>query len=695
MENKPIFITMKKLIIITLGLLFMGSSFAQEPTNLQKSWREFIHKRDISKRYLESNIPLSTTMNSQPAMTAKHQYSSALPADRWFPGEWEEVQAIVVTPYYEYLVPGHENDQYWYADPLVTGHADYYHYSNGWRQQGSGPYVITMDTTSTFGNTFFYLMDGIQLGGAEAWVHVEQASDSNIVLRKLERMNLRHENVKFIVGPGNSFWYRDCGPICFYFGAEDSVAMLDFMYYPGRALDDSLPSLIEQQMNIPNYMTQIEWEGGNCVVDGAGMVLSSDAIYSNNMDDVGQITWNGRDESTINYETKQRLTKAQVKDSLASLLGPRACYILPAFKYDGGTGHVDLYCDMWDENEFVFSKFPDYYSNWRDYATASKNIDSLSSYQSYFGNDYKKHFIPFPCKDNGTAFSSQASYNDSYTRTYSNHTFVNNVILQPVFSTVQNGEPTKEWDRRKFDSLKLAYPGYTLYPINVKEFDGSGGAIHCITKQIPADNPVRILHPSYTGMQNQLAGHNAEISAIVTNRSGIDNVKLYWRVDGNEWETVDLVQNDPSANEWSGIMEMAGIDHADGSYNTFEYYLSATSNNGKTITKPMTAAQGGYYTFYIGENVPVSINTVSVEEAFGQFFPNPSSEQAHIQIEMSESHPIDINIVDLTGRTIYHSTIQPEGDIIYTLNTNRLAKGVYSVVFSSPEGQVVRRLVIE
>ena len=134
-------------------------------------------------------------------------------------------------------------------------------------------------------------MDGIQLGGAEAWVHVEQASDSNIVLRKLERMNLRHENVKFIVGPGNSFWYRDCGPICFYFGAEDSVAMLDFMYYPGRALDDSLPSLIEQQMNIPNYMTQIEWEGGNCVVDGAGMVLSSDAIYSNNMDDIEESPW--------------------------------------------------------------------------------------------------------------------------------------------------------------------------------------------------------------------------------------------------------------------------------------------------------------------------------------------------------------------------------------------------------------------
>ena len=157
----------------------------------------------------------------------------------------------------------------------------------------------------------------------------------------------------------------------------------------------------------------------------------------------------------------------------------------------------------------------------------------------------------------------------------------------------------------------------------------------------------------------------------------------------------DLRPTTPKQPEKSAKLQPVEAEASDADEDTFEYYLSATSNNGKTITKPMTAAQGGYYTFYIGENVPVSINTVSVEEAFGQFFPNPSSEQAHIQIEMSESHPIDINIVDLTGRTIYHSTIQPEGDIIYTLNTNRLAKGVYSVVFSSPEGQVVRRLVIE
>lgn len=679
-----------------MGLLVAGSSFSQTEGTLSKSWREFIHKRDISQRYLESNIPLSTAV----APAAKHTYAASLPADRWFPGEWEEVGAIVVTPYYEYLVPGHEGAMDWMADPLVTGYAQYYKFSGGWREQGVGPYIPVMDTTSTFGNTFFYLMDGIQLGGAEAWVHVEAAEDSNIVLRKLQRMNLRHDNVRFIVGPGNSFWYRDCGPICFYYGEQDSVAMLDFMYYPGRALDDSLPSLIESQMGIPDFMTQIEWEGGNCVVDGAGMVLSSDAIYSNNMDRTGQLTWNGSDPNTINYAVKQPLTQAKVKDSLASLMGPRACYILPAFRYDGGTGHVDLYCDMWDENEFVFSKFPGHYSSWTDARTAVKNIDSLSSYQSVFGNDYKKHFIPFPCTDNGGAFSSQGAYNSNYTRTYSNHTFVNNVILQPVFSKVENGVPSKDWDRARFDSIKAAYPGYTLYPIDVREFDGSGGAIHCITKQIPAENPIRILHPSYTGDQTALlAQGSAEITALVTNRSGIDNVKLYWRLDGGEWNEVDMEIRDASANEWFCNMDLSDVVLVDtvGSYVTIEYYLSATSNNGKTITKPMTAGQGGYYTFYMGDRsvFPVAIDPVSMNQTIGQFYPNPSSEKADIQIEMGGEGRMDVAVVDMMGRTVYHTSLQADGTILYTLNASRLAKGAYSVVFSNREGQVVRRLVVE
>ena len=720
---------MKKNLIMLAACAFAFAATAQtaEPTQeeLMRSFRQTVQKRDISQRHLNTNIPLSNDIVNSKG----NSFAKDLPQDRvWFPGEWEEVKAICVTPYYTYLVPGHENSRYWMADPLVSGYAQYYQYNQlqGWTEQGMGHYISVMDTTSSFGKVFFYLMDGIQLGGAEAWVRVEHPEDSLIVLRTLARMNLRHEGVRFIIGKGNSFWFRDCGPIAFYYGEEDSVAMLDFTYYPGRALDDSLPSLIHWQMGIPNYLTDIEWEGGNCLVDGAGMVFSSDAIFSSNRDGYGQLYWDGNDISTLEYKRVNVLNNTQIKQALQALIGQRATHILPAYQYDGGTGHVDLYADAWDENGFVFSVMPETYSSWTDYRTGQKNIDSLCSYKSVFNRDYyTMATLPFPSKDNGSNFSSQSDYNNNYTRTYSNHTFVNNVILQPCFSRVEGGEPSAQWDRNNIELIKQAYPGYTIYPVDVREFDGSGGAIHCVTKQIPADNPIRILHKNIH--DTIIPMEQVPVSAIITNKSGIAHAEVVYRVNEGDWQTVSLTAN---GNRFYGNID---LDNSTDVTHIMEYYISATSNNGKTITKPMTASQGGYYTFNYNAGTPnfdstmfdfdtmpmpaenitftfsstwttedsddprplAGIDDVELEESFGQFYPNPATEQANLNINLGDGGNYTVTIVDNSGRTVHTSSLQSAGQIVFTINTNRLASGVYNVVFSGNGNRIVRRLIVK
>lgn len=773
---------MKKIILSVLFLGLALASMAQNATNkeqMMREWRQVKHQRNISGQAAKSNIPMG-----EAAPAAKQ--GKSLPEDRvWFPGEWEEVKAIVVTPYYEYLPDTNLGSGYFSADPLVTGVADYYQYNftRGWISMGiQGPYVSEMDTASSFGRTAFSLMDGIQRGHAEAWVRVEKAQDSLAVLRTLARLGFRHDSVRFIVGSGNSFWYRDCGPICFYYGDQDSLAMLDFEYYPGRALDDSLPSLITRQMNIPNYINTIEWEGGNCLVDGAGFLFTSDAVYSNNRDQVGQITWDGRNPSSIHYTTKTSLTNNQTRQALRDLLGQRETHVLTAYRYDGGTGHIDLYADMCEENGFVFSIMPDTYSSWTDYRTGARNIDSLCSYTSIFDRPYYKASIPFPSTDNGGNFANQSTYNEQYTRTYSNHTFVNDLILQPVFSSVINGQPTAAWDRHNIEQLKAAYPGYTIYPIDVRDYDGSGGAIHCITKQIPADNPVRILHKSIVGTANDMRGHDIPVSAIITNRSGIDHAECIYRINGGEWQTIALNAN---GNKFSSVIPTASINdrvfdttfaamsRVDSTlisidtvvidsvvnYNytysldtinytdtiatlrdtniTFEYYISATSNNGKTITKPMTAHQGGYYSFYYNgqEEVldsvnydfsteprpltditftfaanrtyldtneapqppvhPVGIDEANLDNAFGQFYPNPASDQAKININLGDGGRYQVAIIDELGRTIHTTTLQTAGSITFAIRTDHFAPGIYTVRFAGNGHQIVRRLMVK
>lgn len=684
---------MKQMLVIALVLAaFVGTLNAQstDEAALRRARLEF-HKRDASQQHLRSLHPQA------PAQAAKADAKGGvqMPQDFWFPGEWEEVKAVVTTVYYLNYPEGHEDDMTWTASPLLGGYADWYHYANnGWQNAGMGRYVSVPDTSGDdFSNVFYYLIDAVQTGGAESWVRVEQAADSAIVLRQLGRMGLRHDNVRFIVGYGNSFWYRDCGPIAFYHGEGDSLAMVDFTYYPDRTLDDSLPHYIEQQMGIPNICTTIEWEGGNCLVDGAGMLVTSEATYYGNCNDTyGPLTWDGSNPNTINYSSKPRLTKQQVADSLSNLVGPRATHIVPSFKYDGGTGHIDLYADMIDENQFVFSKFPARYSNWTDYKTAQKNIDSMMHWHTLFGTNYTQASIPFPCTNNGGYFSNQNSYNNNYTRSYSNHTFVNNVIIQPVFSRVENGEPTAAWDRERFDSLRLAYPGYTLYPINVSSFDGNGGAIHCITKQIPADSPIRILHSSLTGKHPELNDGHITLNATVTNNQGISLVRCFYRVDGGSWNEVAMT---PDGNDYTCSFDL-GIQHSGDWWATVEYYLSATNNGGKTITKPMTAGQGGYYTFYLGTNIPVGISENETEtEAFGLFFPNPANGQAHIDVSLGSGDTYDVKIVDLMGRVAHHATLRGEGTLRHTVDTHGLAKGVYNVVFTANDGRcTVRRLMV-
>ena len=729
-----------RMLCVSLFFIFHLSFFislhAQGDTPdsmMMRQYFQMAHRRDLSSQHLYDIIPLSSTSSS--SLDGGRGQVRSLPDDRvWFPGEWEEVQAVVVTLYYTYKPVQNPSQGYWTATPLLPGVAQYHQYVSGqWVDAGYGPYRATLETSSDLAKVPFYLIDAIQKGGAQAWVRVEQSGDTSIVARQLSQMGLRHDNIRFLVGPGNSIWYRDCGPICFYHGDQDSLAMLDFSYYPKRSIDDMLPTLIHQYTGIPNYQTSIKWEGGNCLVDGAGTLVSSDAVYEKNTDPYGHLTWDGIDPNTIEYTQVEPLSPQQVQQALHEIIGQRATHILPAYKYAGGTGHVDLYVDMRDENGFVFSLIPDMYSSWVDYQTNRQNIDSLCSYTSLFHRPYRQlGTIPFASGEGGQSFVSQEQYNNRYTRTYSNHTFVNNLIIQPCFSTVaSDGMPTAAWDRANIQQVMQAYPGYDFYCVDVRSFDGSGGAIHCVTKQIPAENPLRILHESIHGCADAMQGQEVPVSAVITNRSGISHAEVVYRVDGGQWQTISLTAND---NRWYGRFPALSLtETAADSTLTVEYYISATSNNGKTLTKPITASQGGYYSYYYtaspdtdvidgwpltADTLPMPLDSITftfgenwlhqdqdqlpvdpchpTAEAWtlGQFHPNPASGRSSVTVDISRGTHCSVIIFDCMGRTLQRAELKCGGQTTYTLDTNALPHGVYTVVFSDGNHRAVRKLVV-
>ena len=553
-----------------------------------------LHKQAYNGEYPLPNLPKAPESLRRVARDASGQPLN-FPDRVWFPGEWEEVKAVCVSPLYFHLMPGHENDNRYEASPIVEGYGSYLYMENPKAKTdtiGYGAYISMLDIDSSYGIPFLYLMDGIQKAGAEAWVRIEAAADEQKIRSALESKGMRTDKLRFFISSGNAYWFRDCGPICFYYGDDDKLAMLDFFYGRNRSLDDLLPSVLHRQMDIPNYITDVVWEGGNCLVDGVGGLITSSAVYANNSYTYGPVVWDGIDYSTISYLDKPALSKDQVDEALSGMLGQEGYCVLTRLALDGGTGHVYLYADAIDENGFLFAQMPESYNTWGDYGVLSQNVDFMYDQKSFWdAKYYDMGRLPFPSLNDGSDFPDETEYGENYSRTYANHLLVNNYILQPCFSPVgEDGMPTADWDRANIEAMKKLYHGYTFYCVDMRTFDGSGGSIHCVTKQIPADNPIRILHMHLHG--NVSMGDLTEVPfrAIITNKSGIKSAQLVYRVGDGEWQTSELTGN---GNSWSGRVPVSSF--TDGQQ--VDYYIQATSNNGKTITKPVNAAHGGYFSF--------------------------------------------------------------------------------------------------
>jgi hypothetical protein len=142
-------------------------------------------------------------------------------------------------------------------------------------------------------------------------------------------------------------------------------------------------------------------------------------------------------------------------------------------------------------------------------------------------------------------------------------------------------------------------------------------------------------------------------------------------------------------------MATAGVSY-DG-YATVDYYLRATTSAGKSLTKPMTAERGGYYTFYLGngpEPEPLALAIADSLTGIGQFFPNPATGSSTLCIDAPAPATYELLLIDALGRMVRRESLQVSGATQYAISTTALAPGAYTVVLTSGDRHAVRRLMV-
>jgi len=481
------------------------------------------------------------------------------------------------------------------------------------------------------------------------------------------------ENVNFIKTDFNNIWIRDYGQNTVYKNDVSEAILVDWIYNRNRPYDDLIPEKVAEYFNMNMHnTTQAPWDlmatGGNFMSDGMGTAFSSELIVDENS---GGYAWEGFD-GNVYYPDH---TLEEINNTLEEFMGIDNYIIMENLPYDG-IHHIDMHMKLLDEETLLIAEYPEGVA---DGPQIEANIQYvLENYNSAFGTPYEVIRIPSPP-------SSSGNYpdNNGYYRTYTNSVFVNNTVLVPFYRT--------EYDTIAQRIYEQALPGYNIVGIDVdnqgENLISYSGAIHCITHSVGVNEPLLIQHQE---LEDSYPIEQYNVSASIQHQSGIASATLFWTTNlEQDYQSLSMTNTD--GNNWSAF-----IEEILSAPNSVYYYIEATANSGKTLSRPLPAPEA-YFKFNILEQNNASLsqsNTTNIEMSV---YPNPASAITCIPVNCVESFEGQISLVNVLGREV--TTIY-EGNFLSGLNqffihANNYAKGMYFIVLDSEQSLIRKRLMIQ
>jgi agmatine deiminase len=529
-----------------------------------------------------------------------------------YPAEYEEVSGILMEADLQIAFPTLWDEC---IDPFIKA-------AEACINENVHLYVIDPDTGGSF-TTRFVNMDTVfsNRGLVSPFIHII------------------HVNNTFDTFP----WARDNGPFTIY---ENSVGEIYYAGYDG----DSTAAYFSQYIGgnfikLPKVSNDIlYYDGGNWLTDGHG-------------------TFN------ICNTTSSTFTNGLMQPPITPFgeyLG-----IQKTLNVTGVDVHVDYWLKLINEETFVIGYLPpsNYDDDPRGYYDYQAYIDSgvadiKRNLVSAFGRDFK--FYPIqnaPSFDdvhiNTTYFSEVASYTNSL--------IINKTVLVPQYTSLP-------YDTVALNIYRSIMPGYNVVGVNCRQYAVGAGGLHCITREIYADNPIYIKHAWLPDSLNQT--NDYQIDAAVTSNGGIASVSLFWTTDiNNEFKEIMMTQIDD--DNYRGFIP--GQAYGTNIY----YYLSATNNNGKTISKPIVAPEGYFKTLIDPGNVndiPETAEKDTREDySLDQNYPNPFNSSTIIKYQISSPCLVTIKIYDILGNeiTTLVNEKKDKGNYVVNYNANNLASGIY------------------
>jgi len=405
---------------------------------------------------------------------------------------------------------------------------------------------------------------------AKVWIiyYPESApADTSEIRTYLYSQGVLPLNLEFIPAYTETLWIRDFGPIVHYGdygnGSERYVTDAGYSAY-NRPKDDSIPSQIANLWGWNKTDLDLEIEGGNLIFDGLARGFASKRVFDQN----------------------PQYTPDELKNIFIQHFNLQDFVFLETLDNSGGGiwKHVDMFMKIIDFETILVSDYPDYLP---DYDVVEQNVELLSSLNSHFGKPYEIVRIPAPPKADGT----YATTWDDEMRTYTNSLTINNTVIVPSY-----GLP--EYDLQAYDIYREIMPGYKIIMVDAQMLTILGGAIHCITREVPTEEFMRVIHKKVTGSQDY--NQDYYLYCLTESNVPIDSLWLHYKINNGDYQRVPVYIVCP---QYTGIIE--GLLPGD----TVSYYFEAENANYST-TYPLSAPAGNFTFWFnpVGNNELISID---------------------------------------------------------------------------------------
>jgi len=295
--------------------------------------------------------------------------------------------------------------------------------------------------------------------GQKVCINVADEKMKQFALMQLQTTGCRPkmENIEFYFHPTNDAWCRDHGPAFVVNRATKEKAIVDWGYnawgdkYPPYDLDDVIPTLIGEKLNLQVFHPDIVMEGGSVEFNGKGTLLTTTACL-------------------LNKNRNPHLSQKQIEQYLTDYYGvEHILWLGDGIVGDDTDGHIDDITRFVNANTVITvveeNKADDNYELLQD------NLKMLKKMRLENGQPLNIVELPMP---HAVIYEEQR-----LPASYANFYIANEYVIVPTFRDDKN-------DKRSLDIIQGCFKDRKAVGIDSTDLIWGLGSFHCLSQQEPA-----------------------------------------------------------------------------------------------------------------------------------------------------------------------------------------------------------------